>query len=58
MADSLWQRAVDALNTPSGYLGMGTAAAVGVASAAYLLTRPIPQNIGVDYDNQSVIMKV
>lgn len=37
---------------------MGTAAvAVGVASAAYLLTRPSPLELGLDYDNQSVRLK-
>ena len=58
MLDAWWERALGVLNTPTGYVGMGTAAAVGVASAVYLLSKPAPLDLGVDYDNQSVIMKV
>ena len=58
MLDAWWERALGVLNTPSGYVGMGTAAAVGVASAVYLLSKPVPIDLGVDYDNQSVILKV
>lgn len=56
MSESLWQRAVDVLTTPPGYVGLGAAAVVGVASTAYLLTRPGPTVEGIDYDNQSVLM--
>lgn len=52
------QQITEALATPTaGYLGLGTAAAVSVASAVYLLTRPSPLNLGLDYSNQSVKME-
>ncbi|KAK7112665.1 long-chain-fatty-acid--CoA ligase 5-like isoform X1 [Littorina saxatilis] len=57
MSEDWMLRVMEALNTPSGYLGVATAAVVGVASAAYLLTRPTPLDLGADYDNQSVILK-
>ncbi|XP_076446750.1 long-chain-fatty-acid--CoA ligase 5-like [Babylonia areolata] len=58
MSETWWQRAVDLLTKPSGYLGLGTMAMVGVASTALLLTRsPARVDYGIDYDHQGVLME-
>ncbi|KAL8579355.1 hypothetical protein ACOMHN_026720 [Nucella lapillus] len=56
MAETWWHRSVEILTTPTGYMGLGAVAVVGLATT-YLMTRSRGHGIkGIDYDHQGIRM--